>query len=128
MFRKTNKRKSPPQNKLFGPSNSSPSCKFNLKQKQQKMDWLKLSTSSRIDLNFLRKRERLIHGNRTGKYQTWHSVITKCFLTFLINKRSKNPRVYRRNSDAIQKQASQKVIDFPLNQIKVNENKARSVL
>lgn len=79
-------------------------------------------------LEFSKKRESLIHGNRTGRYPSWNGVNTKCFLN-LPNKQEdeKFRGFWKELTNAIQKQASQKVIDFLGNQIKEKENEANRI-
>lgn len=79
-------------------------------------------------LEFSKKRESLIHGNRTGRYPSWYGVNTKCFLN-LPNKQEdeKFRGFWKELTDAIKKQASQKVIDFLSNQIKEKENEANRI-
>lgn len=75
-----------------------------------------------------KKRESLIHGNRTGSYPSWYGVNTKCFLNLPNEQEDEKFRgFWKELTNAIQKQASQKVINLLSNQNKEKENEANKI-
>lgn len=79
-------------------------------------------------LEFSKRREGLIHGSGTGRCPSWYGVNTKCFLNLPSRQGDEKFRgFWKELTDAIQKRASQKVIDFLSNQIKERENEANGV-
>uniref|UniRef100_K1QDE8 Uncharacterized protein n=1 Tax=Magallana gigas TaxID=29159 RepID=K1QDE8_MAGGI len=79
-------------------------------------------------LELSKKRESLIHGNRTGRYPFWYGVKTKCFLNLPNEQEDEKFRgFWKELTNAIQKQASQKVIDLLSNHNKEKENEANKI-
>ena len=79
-------------------------------------------------LQLAKKRESIIHGQKTGKYPSWYFVRPKCFLN-LENKddEEKFKGYWLELSTATENQVSQKVIEYLAKEIKEKEADANRI-